>query len=420
MGCLTVLNFFFKQTLKSEAMKKIFITVLINQIMLLGLQSQSISRSAICSFGSTQSNSVSTLTSTFGQCPGCTSLKNGSTILTQGFQQANEGIDCFFVAFDYESETSVCGQLFDFFYNGNANIDEVMIEWDFGMDGYPQTSNLANPAGVAFSETGTKTIALRIFNDSCDFSASAIIQVDSAGFGTNPLVQDIDCKGNDSGIIALELTGGMAPFSFQWSNGENSQSLSNLTPGVYGYTVTDVLGCESARTLTLTEPEEDLILQFDVTSETCIGTFDASVMVTVQGGTAPYEFRWSDGFSFPIMNNIASGEYFITVTDANDCQTAASLLIGQKCQPQIYNTITPNEDGINDFWKIPDIELFPENEVRIYNRWGELVFETNGYANTWNGRSSNGKNLSDGAYFYVVRLNNANDSVLTGSITVIR
>lgn len=84
----------------------------------------------------------------------------------------------------------------------------------------------------------------------------------------------------------------------------------------------------------------------------------------------------------------------------------------------IPNTFTPNDDGINDIWVIKNIELHPTCSVQIFNRYGKRVFNSEGYAVTWDGRY-NGDRLPSSVYYYVINLNNG-ASPLSGSITILR
>jgi gliding motility-associated-like protein len=96
--------------------------------------------------------------------------------------------------------------------------------------------------------------------------------------------------------------------------------------------------------------------------------------------------------------------------------------------PTTPNTFTPEPaDQINDTWIIPLLDHFPDNVVKIYNRWGQLVWETTNYSNAspWDGTSLNGTALPGGTYFYVITAaDNANSQVNAlihrGPITVIR
>ena len=71
---------------------------------------------------------------------------------------------------------------------------------------------------------------------------------------------------------------------------------------------------------------------------------------------------------------------------------------------EIPNFFTPDGDGNNDIWSIDNIEQFPENEVKIFNRWGNIVWEATEYNNddvVWDGKNSGGSDLPDGTYFYM-------------------
>ena len=88
--------------------------------------------------------------------------------------------------------------------------------------------------------------------------------------------------------------------------------------------------------------------------------------------------------------------------------------IGDVCDPlndilvTISDALTPNGDGYNDVWYIDNIEFYPNAEIQVYNRWGNKVFSTTGYANDWQGESTEGGSgtLPAGSYYYVVSLNN--------------
>jgi gliding motility-associated-like protein len=70
---------------------------------------------------------------------------------------------------------------------------------------------------------------------------------------------------------------------------------------------------------------------------------------------------------------------------------------------EIYNAFSPNEDGINDYFKIKNIEKYPNNELVIFNRWGKSVYNVKGYKNTWNAFYRN-QRLTDGSYFYILNV----------------
>jgi len=104
----------------------------------------------------------------------------------------------------------------------------------------------------------------------------------------------------------------------------------------------------------------------------------------------------------------------------NSCSTA-TVYINVSCKKiLIFNGISPNGDGENDTWQIPGIETFPDNEVRIFNRWGNAVFSAKRYSNDtpWNG-TWDGKDLPDGTYYYLIDLGDTSEK-LSGWIQLLR
>lgn len=109
-----------------------------------------------------------------------------------------------------------------------------------------------------------------------------------------------------------------------------------------------------------------------------------------------------------------TSEQLITVSATDlttGCAATDSILISvdDKLPEEINvrNGITPNGDGNNDVWYIEGIESYPNNEVIIYNRWGDELVRFNGYDNTtifWDGRNREGKLVPDGTYYYLLKI----------------
>ncbi|HXB10556.1 MAG TPA: gliding motility-associated C-terminal domain-containing protein [Bacteroidia bacterium] len=111
--------------------------------------------------------------------------------------------------------------------------------------------------------------------------------------------------------------------------------------------------------------------------------------------------------------------YTVQGTDASGCIGFDSVLVNVIDDSVLffYNTFTPNNDGINDTWYIGNIELYPNNEVLIFNRYGAQVYSAFGYVNQWDG-SSLGVQLPDATYYYIVYTGTG--QTYKGSVTIIR
>jgi trimeric autotransporter adhesin len=89
----------------------------------------------------------------------------------------------------------------------------------------------------------------------------------------------------------------------------------------------------------------------------------------------------------------------------------------QKDFPNINHLFTPNNDGINDYWILPDLDKYGISDVKVYNRWGKLVYSNKNYDNLWDG-TSNGSKLPDGAYYYIIKTEKA--GTITGTVNILR
>lgn len=121
-----------------------------------------------------------------------------------------------------------------------------------------------------------------------------------------------------------------------------------------------------------------------------------------------------------VITPLAQTTYSLTVTDpvygcVNWDDVTVFVDINTPLDPP--NTFTPNDDGKNDTWIIPMIEFFEDNRVEIYNRWGMMVYEKDGYTN---GDAWTGDDLPEGTYFYIIKLNIQGETVHRGWVTIIR
>ncbi|MEM1119068.1 MAG: gliding motility-associated C-terminal domain-containing protein [Bacteroidota bacterium] len=98
-----------------------------------------------------------------------------------------------------------------------------------------------------------------------------------------------------------------------------------------------------------------------------------------------------------------------TLCNPNGCDTATVRIYIECVDIVIFTAVSPNRDGINDVFYIAGIEKFPSSELKIYNRWGNIVLQTLNYQNDWRGTWKNDLDLPDGTYFYQLELNDPND-----------
>ena len=105
--------------------------------------------------------------------------------------------------------------------------------------------------------------------------------------------------------------------------------------------------------------------------------------------------------------------------DNNACTEDTSFVIATISADCIPNVFTPNGDNINDTWNLENTFLYSDSEIRVYGRYGRLLFKSVGYATPWDGKNENGKNVNEGAYFYHIKIGHDFDAI-KGSVTIIR
>ncbi|MGB5943846.1 MAG: T9SS type A sorting domain-containing protein [Leeuwenhoekiella sp.] len=153
---------------------------------------------------------------------------------------------------------------------------------------------------------------------------------------TNLKTNDVSCNGGNDGIIELDATGGNVPYSYSWSNGATTSTISGLEAGTYNVTVTDANGCTSTSTVTINEPD---VLEASATETkvSCNGGADGAIDLQVTGGTAPYTYLWSNEETVEDLEELTAGTYEVTVTDANGCTAKESIAVTEPLP------INPNE-----------------------------------------------------------------------------
>ncbi|HXH19130.1 MAG TPA: gliding motility-associated C-terminal domain-containing protein [Chitinophagales bacterium] len=128
-----------------------------------------------------------------------------------------------------------------------------------------------------------------------------------------------------TGSATASVSGGTAPYTFSWSNGQSTSAISNLPQGVYGITVTDANGC-SASASVMVDDAGAPSLSFSKQDASCSGS-DGSISISASGGTPPYSYQWSNGATTFAISSLASGTYIVTVADQSGCSSSALIQI---------------------------------------------------------------------------------------------
>jgi hypothetical protein len=171
--------------------------------------------------------------------------------------------------------------------------------------------------------------------------AAAQIEVDVIDdFDVEATITNISCLGANDGAIALNPIGGSAPYTYLWSTGATTATITGLAPGIYMVTVSEGSGCQIAKTYMLSDPAE-LTATASGTNPACPGSASGTATVVASGGTPPYTYLWSNGATTASVGNLLGGTYGVTVTDSQMCTATASVTL--VAPPQlIINLVTQN------------------------------------------------------------------------------
>jgi len=133
----------------------------------------------------------------------------------------------------------------------------------------------------------------------------------------------VSCHGDSDAWLGVIVWNGVEPYTYQWSNGEMTEDLVDISPGLYNLVMTDATGCAGAISIEVTEPDELALILNSMPSS----GDDGVITVNVAGGTPPYEYQWSDGQTTQIATDLPPGTYNVIVTDANGCTVSGNVTV---------------------------------------------------------------------------------------------
>lgn len=153
----------------------------------------------------------------------------------------------------------------------------------------------------------------------CTATASATVSQPATALTATSTAPPITVAGGST-TVTVSASGGTAPYT--------GTGAFIRTAGTYTFTVTDANGCTALTTIIVSEPSGcNLTLATSVTNAACFGQNSGAVNLTVNGGTSPYTYLWSNGAMTEDINGLAAGTYSVTVVDANECSASATITI---------------------------------------------------------------------------------------------
>ena len=345
---------------------------------------------------------------------------------------------------DYENPVGIC--------NGEAVL-EVETIGGYGPFSFAWSTGASDTLAVNAVETDEPGAAQVTVTDVCGNEQSATITYtmppELIVYGEQ--VNSPLCPG-DEAVLEAGISTGVGPFTYEWSSGGNdvTETVNFNSSQIVTLTVTDACGIEDSFDVDVEYPVWDPIAGND--PEVCLG-IQGDLNLTGGVGEEDLAGNWVGQYEFytwqysnydsngnpqdsafvmvdqtldslvvfigPSGNfqaGLTQDEMDVYVIDQCGAQGMFTVSV-EACDTEIPNVFSPNGDTKNDFFRIPGIEGFPNSKLEIYNRWGNVIYQSNDYGGGWDGRINN-EPVADGTYYYILRRSDGEN--FHGPLTITR
>lgn len=306
-------------------------------------------------------------------------------------------------------------------FTGITSLCPTAYSWNFSdpASGANNTSSALSPSHT-FSAPGSYNVT---FTNSGGCNAPASISKTITIIGDSISKTDISCFNANNGSATV-IASGASGYTYAWSTtpAQSTATISNLSAGTYTVSVNATGACQAVASVSIVNPDSLYVLA-SLQSDSC-ALNSGSIALTVNGGTAPFTYIWSptQAGNPNHLNALAAGVYSLTVTDAHGCSLSEAYTIDNTCGTDslVFPTaFTPNGDGKNDVFLPSYIGSITNYQIHIYNRWGQLVFESTDVNAGWNGLYKNAQQPG-GIYTYFASYTDKKPREKQGTFTLLR
>jgi gliding motility-associated-like protein len=284
----------------------------------------------------------------------------------------------------------------------------------------------ATGSSITVTPAVTTTYTVTGSNGNCSSSITVVVNVNSPANATINPVNNL-CENQSTIVLTAATFGGI------WLGpGIIDPYLGLFSPNTAGageHTITYMISglCGDTATIDIVvypSPNANVYS----TDETCFNGNDGKAWVEVSGGSPPYTYLWNTYHTSNIINDLAPGVYYVTVTDIHNCRDKDSVIIGSGIEECLdYHVYIPNVFAPDNMGNSENemIKVYGKGIVSIdfsiFDRWGNLVFHTTDLKQGWDG-TYKGEPALAGDYTYMLRVNyyNGQQETISGHILLIR
>jgi hypothetical protein len=261
-------------------------------------------------------------------------------------------------------------------------------------------SNGQTTSAISSVAAGMYTLTVVDFNG-CSKTADINISEPTLLEGTISALDSATCYGIADGSVEITPAGGVAPYTYNWSNSATTALNSSLSAGVYTVTVTDANSCDTVLSATVQQPDSISVL-FITTHLLCNNDSSGTASVVATGGTGAYSYAWNNGEITSAIDSLDAGNYTVSISDANNCTAIAT-----------GTTNEPDMLGLN---------LVVTDAVCSYDSNGEIAAAVNGgvlpYSYDWSIGGTNASATALAVGNYQVTITDANGCMIMDSASV--
>ena len=226
----------------------------------------------------------------------------------------------------------------------------------------------------------------------------------------------ISCHGEQNGAVNISALGGTPPYSYAWSNGATTNSITALDAGNYTLYLTDQNACADTLVGTIVEP-----LQLELVGSSTADSLNSSgtATVTATGGVPPYAYSWSNGETTPLITGVAEGFYSVTAIDGNGCTERITIRVGASgdalLDPLLGFSAYPNP-VVDQFYINLSLRRNTPISIRIYEYDARLIYDEQVLATEEFQKVLDFRDLTSG--MYIIRIESESFSLVRKLIKI--
>ncbi len=186
-------------------------------------------------------------------------------------------------------------------------------------------SNTETTASIQNLAPGTYTVTATDAHG-CTATQSVTVASVQCSLAATISSSNNSCFGANNGTAAVAAQNPVGQLQYLWNNGSTNANIAALPAGEYSVQITDINGCTSTATVSISEPPV-LAANATATPETALGLNNGTATANPSGGTSPYVFQWDNGQSTQTIQNLAPGSYAVSMTDANGCSAVETVTV---------------------------------------------------------------------------------------------